>query len=461
MKRLGKRLFRGAAALLLGLLLPWGARAAWVSPFVDVTGEDWFYPAVEYVVEAGLFQGTAPDRFSPAGPMTRGMFVTVLGRAVQVEGEGAGPSPFEDVGEDAYYAPYVAWAAGAGVVNGTSPTTFSPEEQVTREQMAVMLYQYGQAYDLDVSFAEGALDSFPDGEQVSPYAREAMAWAVTHGVLQGSDGVLDPQGAATRAQTAQIFRNARDLLAAPGEDPEPPIEEPPVEEEPPAEEESPVEEEPPAEEEPPVVDLGPQPAWLEAQRAELEGGARTLADLGVTRAAVVGELAAHLEDRYYLGTPYLGGDYQSPNGDTAYNGRPAMNCGGFVSYVLRKAGLRAEEAMRLIKLVPGESFLFGSGRPYDLLAGASNYRNLVKNGDLEAYVYGSAAALLASGQAERGDVIFVDKGPDARPGGDTHLGFYWGPEAGKAMWHSGGDGNVLGPVTALNTDPIFVLIKTQ
>ena len=69
--------------------------------------------------------------------------------------------------------------------------------------------------------------------------------------------------------------------------------------------------------------------------------------------------------------------------------------------------------MRLIKLVPGESFLFGSGKPYDLLAGASNYRNLVKNGDLEAYVYGSAAALLASGQAERGDVIFVDKGPDA------------------------------------------------
>ena len=161
MKRLGKRLFRGAAALLLGLLLPWGARAAWVSPFVDVTGEDWFCPAVEYVVEAGLFQGTAPDRFSPAGPMTRGMFVTVLGRAVQAEGEGAGPSPFEDVAEDAYYAPYVAWAAGAGVVNGTSPTTFSPEEQVTREQMAVMLYQYGQAYDLDVSFAEGALDRLP------------------------------------------------------------------------------------------------------------------------------------------------------------------------------------------------------------------------------------------------------------------------------------------------------------
>lgn len=443
MKRLGKRLFRGAAALLLGLLLPWGARAAWVSPFVDVTGEDWFCPAVEYVVEAGLFHGTAPDRFSPAAPMTRGMFVTVLGRAVQAEGEEAGPSPFEDVAEDAYYAPYVAWAAGAGVVNGTSPTTFSPEEQVAREQMAVMLYQYGQAYDLDASFAEGALDSFPDGEQVSPYAREAMAWAVTHGVLQGSDGVLDPQGAATRAQTAQIFRNACDLLAAPGEDPEPPVEKPP------------------AEEEPPVVDLGPQPAWLEAQKAELEGGVRTLADLGVTRAAVVGELAAHLEDRYYLGTPYLGGDYQSPNGDTAYNGRPAMNCGGFVSYVLRKAGLRAEEAMRLIKLVPGESFLFGSGKPYDLLAGASNYRNLVKNGDLEAYVYGSAAALLASGQAERGDVIFVDKGPDARPGGDTHLGFYWGPEAGKAMWHSGEDGNVLGPVTALNTDPIFVLIKTQ
>ena len=210
-----------------------------------------------------------------------------------------------------------------------------------------------------------------------------------------------------------------------------------------------------------MVDPAPAPPWLESQRQELEGGTRTLSSLGVTRAALVKDLESHEGDSYYLGTPYVGGDHQSPNGDASYNGRPSMNCGGFVSYVLRKAGLRADEAMRLIKLIPGQSNLFGSGLPYDLLAGASNYRNLVKNAGLEAYVYGSAESLLASGQAERGDIIFIDKGPGAKAGDDTHIGFYWGPSADRAMWHSNQPSNKIGPITALTADPIFILIKIE
>ena len=136
-----------------------------------------------------------------------------------------------------------------------------------------------------------------------------------------------------------------------------------------------------------------------------------------------------------------------------------MNCGGFVSYVLRKAGLRAEEAMGLITLVPGQSLVFGSGKAYDLLAGASNYRNLIKNGGLEAYVFSSPEKLLASGKAEKGDVLFIDKGPGAGPGDDTHIGFYWGDAPGRAMWHSGDNGNGITAITAATADPVYILIK--
>ena len=202
------------------------------------------------------------------------------------------------------------------------------------------------------------------------------------------------------------------------------------------------------------------PGWSRSARS-WKGGPAPCPAWASPRAALVKDLESHEGDSYYLGTPYVGGDHQSPNGDASYNGRPSMNCGGFVSYVLRKAGLRADEAMRLIKLIPGQSNLFGSGLPYDLLAGASNYRNLVKNAGLEAYVYGSAESLLASGQAERGDIIFIDKGPGAKAGDDTHIGFYWGPSADRAMWHSNQPSNKIGPITALTADPIFILIKIE
>lgn len=448
MKAGRRRVLSLGMGLALAVWAPFSALAAWENPFRDVGTGDWFYGAVEYVNTAGLFDGTGADAFSPNEAMTRGMFVKVLGSAAGVEPGGESASRFADVPEDAYYAPYVAWAAETGVVKGTSDTTFSPEEAITREDMAVMLYQYAEARGFDTSYEEEKLEVFPDSGEVAGYAVTAMAWAVTQGVLAGSGGYLEPKGVATRAETAQIFYNGREVLGLPEE----PSEEPPGEE-------SPGEEEPPGEEESPGVDTTPDAPWLEEQRKELEGGTHTLAELGVTRAALLNELEAHEHDTYYLGTPYFPGDYQSPNGDTSYNGKAGMNCGGFISYVLRKAGLRAQEAMELIKLVPGQSMVFGSGKAYDLLAGASNYRNLIQNGGLEAYVFSSPEKLRASGKAEKGDILFIDKGPGAGPGDDTHIGFYWGDAPGRAMWHSGDNGNGITAITAATADPVYMLIK--
>ena len=315
-----------------------------------------------------------------------------------------------------------------------------------------MLYRYVEAYGYDNTYDQATLLAFPDAGKISSYAQVPMAWAVTHGVLAGSDGYLNPRGYATRAETAQILYNSRGVLFSQME--EPPEEEPPEEVTPPVEE-------PPEEWFPPLIDPLPDAPWLEEQRKELEGGTRTLSDLGVTRAALLKELEAHEHDNFYLGTPYFPGDYQSPNGDTSYNGKAGMNCGGFVSYVLRKAGLRAQEAMGLIKLVPGQSSLFGSGKPYDLLAGASNYRNLIKNAGLEAYVFSSPFKLISSGKAEKGDILFIDKGPNAKPGEDTHIGFYWEDSLFRTMWQSGGYGNSIGMIVEATSDPVYIIIKIE
>lgn len=219
MKRTGKKLLCTVVAMLLVAVVPMSAMAAWANPFKDVQPGAWYYGAVEYANTKGLFSGTAPDKFSPNDNITRGMFVKVLGSAAGLDTTGYTSSQFKDVPSNAYYAPYVAWAAEVGVVNGTSATTFSPENYITREDMATMLYKYARAYGYDTSYEEAKLLDFPDSNKISSYAQVPMAWAVTHGVLAGSDGYLDPKGYATRAQTAQIFYNSRNVFSTKVEDP--------------------------------------------------------------------------------------------------------------------------------------------------------------------------------------------------------------------------------------------------
>ncbi len=198
---------------------------------------------------------------------------------------------------------------------------------------------------------------------------------------------------------------------------------------------------------------------------DVEGGTNYMTSVGVTRQAIVRELEAHEDDNYYLGTPYAGGDAQSPNGDTSYNsGAVGMNCAGFISYVLRKAGLDAETTMEIMHRTPVNQY--GSGLPYDWLAGASNYKNLIENGNISAYAFRTKQELLSSGLAEKGDIILMwwSNSPGA-DGADNHIGFFWGKASDDdVMWHSGTEpssGNQISEITPKTPGSFYILIKIE
>lgn len=172
-------------------------------PFTDVHESDWFYDDVVFAYENGLFSGTSDTTFSPNTSMTRAMLVTVLYR---LEGQPAvnGRSGFSDVQYNGYYEDAVTWAADNGIVNGTSASTFSPNANVTREQMAAILYRYAQ-YKKYNTAASSSLNGFTDHASVSGYAAASLEWAVAEKLVNGSAGKLMPTGNATRAQVAAIL----------------------------------------------------------------------------------------------------------------------------------------------------------------------------------------------------------------------------------------------------------------
>lgn len=172
-------------------------------PFTDVKKTDWFYEAVQYAYENGLMNGTGDNQFSPNATITRSMIVTILYR---MEGEPATVGEkFADVAADQYYADAVAWASANGIVEGYSNDKFGPDDPVTREQLATILYRYMQ-YKGYTADASGNLALFADGVSVSDYAVKAMKWAVGIGLIKGTDGNrLAPLGTATRAEAATMF----------------------------------------------------------------------------------------------------------------------------------------------------------------------------------------------------------------------------------------------------------------
>lgn len=191
------------------------AEEPWVNPFRDVTESDWFYDDVRFANQNGLFNGVEKDLFAPEEPMTRGMLVTVLWR---LDGETAPKTAttFTDVDANAYYADAVAWAAESGVVNGIGGSKFDPEGNVTREQIAAILFRYAAFKGVDTA-ARADLTTFPDAEKTSAYAHDALSWAVAaelvKGTKEGSTIYLDPQGSATRAQVAAILsRYAQNIV---------------------------------------------------------------------------------------------------------------------------------------------------------------------------------------------------------------------------------------------------------
>ena len=176
------------------------------SQFSDVSANAWYASAVQYAVEHGLMAGVGNGRFGPEEPMTRAMLVTVLWRyAGRPE---AGKNPFTDVPAGQWYTEAVTWAAENGVVSGVGNGRFAPNGNITREQMASILFRYAKLTGLDTS-KRGELAGFPDEGQVSSWAREALSWAVGEGIISGTaEGgrtILKPQGNATRAQVASIL----------------------------------------------------------------------------------------------------------------------------------------------------------------------------------------------------------------------------------------------------------------
>lgn len=173
--------------------------------FNDVSANDWFASAVDYVTGKGMMNGTADNTFSPKANTTRGMVVTVLYRLENQPSTSA--ASFTDVASGAYYANAVAWANANGIVSGYGSGKFGPNDKVTREQLAAILYRYAQYKKYDVSVGEDTnILSYNDAQSISSYAIPAIQWACGAGVVTGKSGSkLDPKGNATRAEVAAML----------------------------------------------------------------------------------------------------------------------------------------------------------------------------------------------------------------------------------------------------------------
>ena len=176
-------------------------------PFTDAERHAWYHDGVHYCVEHGLMMGTSQTTFAPDIVTTRGMIVTILWR---LEGSPivGGPLDYDDVKAEDWYGEAVRWADSAGVVTGYGNGKFGPNDTITREQMAVMLWRYAGRPKVD-----GSLSSFTDGAQTSSWAQSAMIWAVEQSLITGAgNDRLEPRGQATRAQAATILmRFAKDM----------------------------------------------------------------------------------------------------------------------------------------------------------------------------------------------------------------------------------------------------------
>ena len=180
--------------------------------FEDVQENDWFVDSVYHAVNKGWFRGTSKTAFSPYGNTTRGMIATVLWR-MEKEPTASVTSIFEDVASGAYYAAGVNWAQESGIVGGYGNGKFGPDDNITREQMASILYRYAQFKGYNVS-KHSTLTEFADADTISDYAKSPMAWAVENNLISGKgNGILDPRGKATRAEVATIITRFDEMLS--------------------------------------------------------------------------------------------------------------------------------------------------------------------------------------------------------------------------------------------------------
>lgn len=173
-------------------------------PFADIVQGAWYYAGVQYAYENGLMAGTGEGRFSPDLTTSRGMIVTILYRLAGSPAVSGG-SAFSDVSQSDWYAAGVAWASANGIVSGYPDGAFRPDEAITREQMAAILFQYAR-FQGKLDGGRADLSAFADAASVSPWAQESLSWAVSQGLISGmSAHTLVPGGSTTRAQAAVIL----------------------------------------------------------------------------------------------------------------------------------------------------------------------------------------------------------------------------------------------------------------
>lgn len=173
-------------------------------PFTDVHSWDWFYEPVQFVYTMDIMNGVTSTSFAPDSNITRGMVVTMLWRLAGEPYVGGGS--FDDVAANEYYSTAVAWSAKNNIVNGVTDSTFGVNTDITREQLAVILYRYAKS--LGYSTTGGSLIGYSDASSISDYAKDAMAWAVKNEIITGVTYTrLNPTGNATRAAVAQMFMN--------------------------------------------------------------------------------------------------------------------------------------------------------------------------------------------------------------------------------------------------------------
>lgn len=202
-----KRKVRGiamAVAVLIGSMsvLPVNAKA--VSDYKDVPQDAWYYPYVADISEKEIMTGLKEDVFGANGILSRGQFATILYRMNGSPALGY-EERFPDVPDGLFYSIPAVWAGGNGIVTGYANGNFGPANDITREQMATMLYRYAVQQGMDTS-AKGDIASFPDGWKVSGFASEAMQWAIGYGIISGNkDGTLAPQSKVSRAVCATMI----------------------------------------------------------------------------------------------------------------------------------------------------------------------------------------------------------------------------------------------------------------
>lgn len=182
-----------------------------VSAFTDIENH-WAKDNIFFVVSRGLLNGTSATTFSPNTGMTRGMFMTALGRLAGIDPADYQVGKFTDVKADAYYAPYVNWAASKGIVSGTTDTTFAPDSQITREQMAVILKNYAAKLGYTIPKTLKAV-TFADNTKISSQVKEAVKSMQQAGILAGkTNNRFDPKGTATRAEVATVLRRFVEII---------------------------------------------------------------------------------------------------------------------------------------------------------------------------------------------------------------------------------------------------------